>query len=558
MPISELLSTTSAAANRFRGNCPLCGVEEELTETAIDRLGISTQICYDCSENECSVCERCDTLVTNRSAVWASNGNYVYCPECSEITTNECHCCGDRFILEDLTYVEFHEDYVCDACLEDGYCTCDQCEEYVPIHNCTIVHGLRGDDYVCDYCREDNSDIIECQGCLELFYSNTVDMEWINGSMYCPRCARARQSQNDISGFSAPFGIASYSYKPRPLPVLTKEQKEQGIKLNDIPLYGFELEVEYTGTERWHDLDSDANYVNEFTKFTYVKHDGSLSNGMEIVSHPCSFEFLQSYREQFGLLFRGLVERGFKSHDVSTCGLHFHISSQPLIDKNPFAISNLITIVDVLWNPLLDFSRRTESQLGRWAKRYSATRGEMPMVNLTKGSKSCGRYMAVNLQNQNTVEIRMMRGTLHATSFIATFQLMKRLVDLSINLKSPVEAVRVTWDDILNCSKSEYAQLHAYSDLKVHNRQSKLLSDPSGIIGKTVTIMTNKYAFYGLKKWSLAKVVATSSECLHDVIVTADFLDVDANSYEAKSVGLKGLFLDSSEYLMGEHKKEDE
>lgn len=56
----------------------------------------------------------------------------------------------------------------------------------------------------------------------------------------------------------------------------------------------------------------------------FAVHDGSLNNGIEFVTMPCSLEFhkMLPYRR----MFRYLDEHGYKGHDSAKAGLHIHIN----------------------------------------------------------------------------------------------------------------------------------------------------------------------------------------------------------------------------------------
>ena len=81
------------------------------------------------------------------------------------------------------------------------------------------------------------------------------------------------------------------------------------------------------------------------------------------------------------------------------------------------------------WNELLKFSRRTNRQLERWAARYGYKDTPKEMMDHAK-SYHYGRYTCVNLTNEDTVEIRIFRGTLKYNTLAATIQLTDHLCDV--------------------------------------------------------------------------------------------------------------------------------
>ena len=93
---------------------------------------------------------------------------------------------------------------------------------------------------------------------------------------------------------------------------------------------------------------------------------------------------------------------------------------------------------------LLKFSRRTQSQLNRWASRYGYK--DQPQAILDHAKKGChaGRYTCVNLTNEDTIEFRIFRGTLKYNTLIATLQLIDKICDVALFL-SDEELKAMSW-----------------------------------------------------------------------------------------------------------------
>lgn len=265
--------------------------------------------------------------------------------------------------------------------------------------------------------------------------------------------------------------------------------------MDDTIYLGYELEVEANEdllreADRWVDEDEEdpcneaASWVNQRLGYTYVKHDGSLDCGMEIVSHPATLSYHLSKQDKIGELFSAMISEGWRSHDTSTCGLHVHFSIAAVENKNPFAVHNLLILVNRFWPYMVKFSRRSESQLNHWAKRYLTNR--VPYERLKDFVKSdADRRMAVNLMNDSTVEIRIFRGTLNINTFIATLQFVQTLIDKCIDLGSDPDAVqRITWNQLV---ESDYAELNAYLEA----RGLLNVDDPSDPIPEPVKRQTS-------------------------------------------------------------------
>ncbi len=65
--------------------------------------------------------------------------------------------------------------------------------------------------------------------------------------------------------------------------------------------------------------------ANRKVEHIYCKHDGSLEDGFEIVTHPMSLEYHEKHMPWAAVL-QEAVSMGYRSHQAGTCGLHIHVS----------------------------------------------------------------------------------------------------------------------------------------------------------------------------------------------------------------------------------------
>ena len=122
--------------------------------------------------------------------------------------------------------------------------------------------------------------------------------------------------------------IHSYGYKPAPnFKRCTCEDAKR------IRYYGVELEIDDGGysDDNAEDILYEANGKSDDEELLYIKTDGSLKEGMELVSHPCSILYHRTIFswERIAQRARSL---GYSSHNAGTCGLHFHISRDKLVE----------------------------------------------------------------------------------------------------------------------------------------------------------------------------------------------------------------------------------
>ena len=205
-----------------------------------------------------------------------------------------------------------------------------------------------------------------------------------------------------------------HNYKPNPI-----------FYGNGDRFFGVELEIDGAG-----ECNSNAERIIEDAhqnglEYIYCKHDGSLEDGIEIVTHPMSPMFHQHEMPWQAILDKS-VHLGYTSHQSGTCGLHIHVNRTAFGDtetEQDEVIARILYFFERHWEELLKFSRRTRRQLDRWAARYGYK--DKPKDILEHAKKgSVGRYTCVNLTNFHTIEFRIFRGTLKYNTLIATLQMV--------------------------------------------------------------------------------------------------------------------------------------
>ncbi len=323
-----------------------------------------------------------------------------------------CFHCGR--IIEDEDYSLVQEEIVCSDCAEHYCTTCDHCGELV---------------YNDDICGDDDHCL--CRNCYENHYTrcDSCDCVILVNDSYehgedclCYDCYSQRDS-----------AIHDYNYKPEPI-----------FYGRGYRYFGVELEIDIGGKDS-DNAQSILETGNHSDDCIYIKSDGSLNEGMEIVSHPMSLDYHMNYCWED--VMKKCIHLGYRSHQTSTCGLHIHVNRTSLgdsDDQQETTISRILYFVEQHWNELLKFSRRTESAMNRWAARYGYE--SSPRKLMDKAKERYGRYSAVNLCNKHTIEFRMFRGTLKLNTLLATLQMVNRICDVAFTL-SDEEMQGLSWSD---------------------------------------------------------------------------------------------------------------
>lgn len=328
----------------------------------------------------------------------------VMCRSCYHAETAVCSDCGARVWREDTETRDSMT--LCQSCMDD-YNICASC-------GCFIT--------------EDDTYRYEC-----------------DDAAYCSSCFEREDEDYDDDGV-----INEYSYKPIP------------IFYGDERLFmGVELEID-KGGGYGDDAQKLLDIANYRTEHLYCKHDGSLNNGFELVTHPMSLDYHRKEMPWPELL-KKAAAMGYRSHQTSTCGLHIHVNRDffgVTPEEQEVCIARAVHLVENCWNELLAFSRRTEHAMNQWAKRYGIAD---TVQNTYQGAKnkSLGRYVAVNLENDHTIEFRLFRGTLRYETFLATVELVDEICRTALRLNDK-ELERLSWSGFVSAVGADKPELIAY------------------------------------------------------------------------------------------------
>ena len=432
--------------------CSECGcTDEELFELYID--GEFRRVCADCAKDLGFVqCDDCGNWVPEDEALTTADGDTI-CESCYESDYFTCENCGEIHHVDDMVVVNRdtrREEYVCEDCADQRYYRCDECGEYF---DSDFVHTDSDDNCICDSCW-DRGDWVYCEDCDRIIRYDDAHYG-SDGCYYCDSCWEDHDESREFH---------DYSYKPR---AEFQYRSGEAGKRSSILTFGVELEVD-CGDDH-NDLTDDLVQLNQPI---YMKHDGSLgSEGVEIVTHPCSLTYHQ-YELRWAEIARTCKSHGYKSHDAGTCGLHIHIGREQMgssDEERSATAANLVLLVDSIWSQLVKFSRRTEDQLSRWSERpyldfvdeYDYTDSQLTDRALRTVNR--GRYQAVNLTNYATVELRLFRGTLKRDTIIASIQLANNLTRYAMT-HTPTECHNATWADVVGTQ--QFKELDAYSRTK--------------------------------------------------------------------------------------------
>ena len=349
----------------------------------------------------------------------------------------ECANCGCTIENEEELY-EVEDEIICEDCFNDETFTCSHCGERYFYRNSVSDENTA----ICQNCYDNY--YRRCERCGCIIHDDNV--YWDGDYPYCSDCHDEEEQCRHIH---------DYGYKPVPIFYRCSNEDE------NIRCYGVELEIDRGGKDD-DNADTLESIANREEEILYIKSDGSLDEGMELVSHPCSL-YYHKYDFPWAEIMKRAVRLGYRSHNTSTCGLHVHIGRSALgntYERQEDVISRILFFFESHWNELFRFSRRSEESAEHWAARHGYE--DRPKEILEKAKKSSkGRYACVNITNISTVEIRLFRGTLKWNTFMASLELVDAICENAIR-HSDDELHKQSWADFVMDLSSEYTELITY------------------------------------------------------------------------------------------------
>ena len=359
-----------------------------------------------------------------------------------------CSVCTTEHDVEDLITTEY-DSLVCNDCAM----TCERCDSIGSTDD--SFHTVDGNDIWCESCTERRAHW--CEHCEEYdsgtsFYISDRQESWCEGcadshAYWCDECDEYNadgcdRCSDDMSSDGSRL-IHDYSYRPDA--IFHSTNKDERL------FFGIEIEVEARDN-----LRDSAEYAHQLESMdlAYLKHDGSLNNGFEIVTHPMSHDFFKNEAGDFFAVMEGLrSQQGIrvKSWDTRTCGLHIHISRTGfsggahmhrflnLVYTNPDFYSTLAGRTSDQWAKFTDIIKR------EYARDANGDRVPDPLggyeietkrtfMHKLDNERNSDRYSAVNTLNRETLEMRIFRGSVNGDTIKSQLDLAHASVEYTRNL----------------------------------------------------------------------------------------------------------------------------
>lgn len=222
----------------------------------------------------------------------------------------------------------------------------------------------------------------------------------------------------------------------------TNAREEQGIPEPEPP--------EGTVEDYAHDFACATN----FHKYGIVKYDGSLDNGLELVTIPGT---LEAHKTHMGWRHHlDWLRPECLGSQARTTGMHIHVNKSAL---SPLCLGKMLVFVNAPANQefISAIAQRNVTESSRWCKQKPKT--------LSDGSKlSDDRYQAINVSAE-TAEFRIFNSTLRYDRLMKNIEFCHALVRFCRRRRSD----NVTVHNFIKFVKSEgqkYENLYNFMEEK--------------------------------------------------------------------------------------------
>lgn len=255
-------------------------------------------------------------------------------------------------------------------------------------------------------------------------------------------------------------------------------------EVNDKTIYiGAELEMGLMTRHTPSEIKANLKELVE-TLPCILEHDSSINNGRayedcEIITQPMTLKKWLTLAPTLKTTFKKLADFGWQSHNLGTCGLHFHYT---IIDYDHKA-----EIVNRMWEQIHTWESETHKVAGRGYVNYAhdlncddalvpEEKLSMDYINEKVIENGTTHSSVINLQHEHDIEIRISRGTLNFDTFMARLEYFYNLYVQANQLNIIVQ--RMTWGKLI---KGKYIKNYVDSHSITTNKKCY---DYSSKVGK--------------------------------------------------------------------------
>lgn len=240
-------------------------------------------------------------------------------------------------------------------------------------------------------------------------------------------------------------------------------QGAEGEEITDKTIFiGAELEMGLARERSSSDIKEILKELME-TIPCILEHDSSIRGNavkrvyedVEVITAPMTLARWLELSPKIKDIFKKLADFGFESHNLDSCGLHFHYT---MVDK-----PNRLEIVSRFWHQLHTWQTEVHKIAGRgyvgYARDLNCDDAIVPQeresidyikekVTLQGFGSHSDHTATLNLQHENTIEMRLCRGTLNFNTFMARLEFFYNMYIQATSLN--IITQRMTWNKLIS------------------------------------------------------------------------------------------------------------
>jgi hypothetical protein len=301
--------------------------------------------------------------------------------------------------------------FICDECMAQRCSPCHQCGTTIDTRNWRdTFYTFQGDTW-CQYCADDY--LCYCDVCGEMHHNEDEP---------------CRQHSSHLRGYSKTRAFAFHISENNIASSEPKNMLFMGTEIEAIVLDGYDFQ---DVVQIAHESFSPYNCE--------LKEDSSLDEGIggfEIVTQPMTLDY---YRNVFPLRkLLKLRDAGARSADSECCGMHVHVNRGFFSNRytSMYRFMSMFHYNNEQWKIIAgrdsvyhcSWEHGEEERMLDYV-RYAHSHG---MKGIASNRE---RYVPINLQNDDTIELRFFRGNLHPKVILARLEAIDAVARYSVSTK---------------------------------------------------------------------------------------------------------------------------
>ena len=294
--------------------------------------------------------------------------------------------------------------------------------------------------------RKTRANEVVCKNCGRI-YENKSELR----GNYCTECL--------LNGGGRLVGMFAhrYSYHSKPEQIRVAEKIDQ----SKVLTLGAEIERDYTGNETGSYFFAEhlnktllkvcENFYNLNKKELRREHnfesDGSLNcGGVEWITYPATYKYFKQNKERYAKALEIFKQNNFEA--TKNAGNHIHINRLFFGGNSDYHAAKIALIVNEYWEEFLAITKRDRRSTGYCTKPEQAKdKSEWELALITQANKF-DHTGAVNMQHQNTIELRFFGAVENIDDLLLDFDIAKALARVAKN-RGLIYCKKIKFEEIL-------------------------------------------------------------------------------------------------------------